>query len=82
MITDRKPTQDAEKAQNDDHSDEKASHRSSEAAHPELPKDAPLQEVDAHPIDGPWVLPKNLYIIARYKALPFLKKILLHGSSG
>lgn len=42
---------------------------------------APLSEVeaqsDAHPIEGPWILPRNLWIIVRYK----IPKVLLHGSS-
>lgn len=41
----------------------------------------PLSEVeaqsDAHPIEGPWILPKNLWIILRYR----IPMVLLHGSS-
>lgn len=48
-------------------------------AHTELKKE---EEVDPHPIDGAWIAPSNLWIIARYKAVPFLKKILTHGTSG
>ncbi|KAK4049417.1 hypothetical protein OIV83_004150 [Microbotryomycetes sp. JL201] len=40
-----------------------------------------VEKIDEHPIEGPWILPNNLYIILRYKSLPFLKKILTHGSS-
>ncbi|KAK7035372.1 hypothetical protein VNI00_011903 [Paramarasmius palmivorus] len=38
-------------------------------------------ERDPHPIEGAWAEPKNLYIIARYKTVPFIKKILTHGTS-
>lgn len=38
-------------------------------------------EVEAHPIDGPWILPKNIYIIVRYRAGPFILKALTHGSN-
>ncbi|TFK96871.1 sodium:inorganic phosphate symporter [Pterulicium gracile] len=62
-------------------SDEKASSMSTEATSPAQPHPAPLQEVDSHDIHGAWIMPKNLWIIVRYKALPWLKKILLHGSS-
>ncbi|KAL0579904.1 hypothetical protein V5O48_002075 [Marasmius crinis-equi] len=36
---------------------------------------------DPHPIEGAWAEPKNLWIIARYKAVPFVKKALTHGTS-
>ncbi|GAA5990591.1 hypothetical protein JCM10908_003144 [Rhodotorula pacifica] len=36
-------------------------------------------EKDEHPIEGAWAEPKNLYIIMRYKAVPWLKKVLTHG---
>ena len=36
-------------------------------------------EKDPHPIEGAWAEPKNLWIIARYKAVPFVKKMLTHG---
>ncbi|PPR06919.1 hypothetical protein CVT24_011001 [Panaeolus cyanescens] len=45
------------------------------------PKESKLSEVEQHPIEGAWIEPKNLWIIVRYRALPFIKKILLHGSS-
>lgn len=45
------------------------------------PHHAPLTEVEApaepHPIEGSWILPKNLWIILRYR----VPKALLHGSS-
>ena len=50
---------------------------------PEVKTDSKLaKEVeDPHPIVGPWAEPKNLWIIARYKAIPFLKKAVTHGTS-
>lgn len=64
---------------------EKASQHSSSdgEGRPQAPAArVPLQEVeDPHPINGPWVLPKNLWIIARYKTLPFIWKMFTHGSS-
>ncbi|GAA6003422.1 hypothetical protein JCM10207_000327 [Rhodosporidiobolus poonsookiae] len=38
-----------------------------------------VEKVDEHPIEGAWAEPKNLYIIFRYKAFPFLKGIVTHG---
>ncbi|GAA6033370.1 hypothetical protein JCM8097_006717 [Rhodosporidiobolus ruineniae] len=38
-----------------------------------------VEKVDLHPIEGAWAEPKNLYIILRYKSIPFLKKIATHG---
>lgn len=32
-------------------------------------------------IEGPWILPQNLWIILRYKAGPFVYKIFTHGAS-
>jgi phosphate/sulfate permease len=40
-----------------------------------------LEKVDEHPIDGAWIEPKNLYIIFRYKAFPWVKKVLTHGTT-
>lgn len=37
-------------------------------------------EVTAHPIEGPWILPKNLWIILRHRAYPFVHKVLTHGA--
>jgi solute carrier family 20 (sodium-dependent phosphate transporter) len=36
-------------------------------------------ENDPHPIEGAWAEPKNLYIILRYKSIPFIRKVLTHG---
>ncbi|BGP57125.1 hypothetical protein JCM8202v2_004765 [Rhodotorula sphaerocarpa] len=36
---------------------------------------------DPHPIDGAWIEPKNLYIIFRYKAGPFIHKALTYSTS-
>ena len=41
------------------------------------PLSAVEAESDAHPIEGAWILPKNLWIIIRYK----IPMVLLHGSS-
>jgi sodium-dependent phosphate transporter len=41
------------------------------------PLSAVEAESDAHPIEGAWILPKNLWIIIRYK----VPMVLLHGSS-
>ncbi|KAI5477868.1 hypothetical protein MNV49_005853 [Pseudohyphozyma bogoriensis] len=38
-----------------------------------------VEKPDEHPIVGPWAEPKNLYIIARYKTIPFFKKVFTHG---
>ncbi|KAK7025997.1 hypothetical protein VNI00_015828 [Paramarasmius palmivorus] len=51
---------------------------------PQQPQPSQLSEQvekDPHPIEGAWAEPKNLYIIARYKAVPFIKKLLTHGTS-
>lgn len=58
---------------------EKALHALS-ASSAESPHDATpaAKEVDPHPIEGPWAMPKNLWIIFRYK----IPKILTHGTTG
>jgi sodium-dependent phosphate transporter len=38
-------------------------------------------EVERHPIEGPWIHPKNLFIIARYHVYPRIHKVLTHGTS-
>ncbi|GAA5854926.1 hypothetical protein JCM8547_004122 [Rhodosporidiobolus lusitaniae] len=38
-----------------------------------------VEKHDEHPIEGAWAEPKNLYIILRYKTVPFFKKIVTHG---
>ncbi|GAA5836496.1 hypothetical protein JCM11251_007093 [Rhodosporidiobolus azoricus] len=38
-----------------------------------------VENADPHPIEGAWAEPKNLYIILRYKTVPFFKRILTHG---
>ena len=40
-----------------------------------------VEKKDEHPIEGAWAEPKNLYIIFRYKAYPFIKKVLTHGTT-
>jgi sodium-dependent phosphate transporter len=37
-------------------------------------------EAPQHPIEGPWILPKNLWILLRHRAVPFVWKVLTHGS--
>ncbi|KAF9023893.1 putative Sodium:inorganic phosphate symporter [Hymenopellis radicata] len=75
--------QDAENmhtSSDDSSADEK--HESTDApAAPSAPLPAALKDVDAHPIEGAWYLPKNLYIIARYKSIPWLWFIISHGTS-
>ncbi|BGP53560.1 hypothetical protein JCM8202v2_001119 [Rhodotorula sphaerocarpa] len=36
---------------------------------------------DPHPIEGAWIEPKNLWIILRYKAVPFVHKALTYSTS-
>ncbi|GAA5934415.1 hypothetical protein JCM3775_000352 [Rhodotorula graminis] len=38
-----------------------------------------VEKADPHPIEGPWATPKNLWIIARYKAIPWIVKSATHG---
>ncbi|THV01278.1 phosphate transporter [Dendrothele bispora CBS 962.96] len=40
---------------------------------------AMLREVELPQIEGAWIEPKNLYIIARYHSVPFLKRALFGG---
>ncbi|KAH6913664.1 sodium:inorganic phosphate symporter [Coprinopsis sp. MPI-PUGE-AT-0042] len=39
------------------------------------------EAIEKHPIDGAWAEPKNFYIIMRYRAVPFIKKVLTHGTT-
>ncbi|KDQ06366.1 hypothetical protein BOTBODRAFT_181652 [Botryobasidium botryosum FD-172 SS1] len=59
-----------------------ASHDSFE---PPPPKPAPLsynaRAAEKYPIEGPWIEPKNLWIILRYRAIPFIWNLFTHGSS-
>jgi sodium-dependent phosphate transporter len=56
---------------------------SSEAAHPVTLESRLEKEVEApvHPIEGAWILPKNLWILLRHHAYPFVHKVLTHGAS-
>lgn len=58
---------------------------SSELAAPHQPsrlhEEVEKKDIDPHPIEGAWAEPKNLYIILRYKSVPFIWKLLTHGSS-
>ncbi|KAG9128571.1 Na+/Pi symporter [Ceratobasidium sp. 392] len=38
-------------------------------------------EVKGPQIEGAWIEPKNLYIIARYRTVPFIIKMLTHGTT-
>ncbi|GAA5939609.1 Pho89p [Sporobolomyces koalae] len=38
-----------------------------------------VEKVDPHPIEGAWAEPKNLWIILRYKTIPFIKFIFMNG---
>ncbi|POY76087.1 hypothetical protein BMF94_0810 [Rhodotorula taiwanensis] len=44
-----------------------------------LAEEVENQKADPHPIEGAWIEPKNLMIILRYKAVPFIKMIFTHG---
>jgi sodium-dependent phosphate transporter len=62
-----------QKLPHDDHSQDDTTHNIPDIEHPE-PK-------DPHPIEGAWILPRNLWIILRYKSLPFIIKLFTHGTS-
>ncbi|KZV95716.1 putative Sodium:inorganic phosphate symporter [Exidia glandulosa HHB12029] len=49
--------------------------------HSRLAEEIERKDLDPHPIEGAWIEPKNLYIIFRYKAGPFVWKLFTHGSS-
>ncbi|KAI5826436.1 phosphate transporter [Schizophyllum commune Tattone D] len=42
-------------------------------------RDARLSDVELPKIEGAWIEPRNLWIIARYHAVPFVKKALFGG---
>ncbi|KAF5373491.1 hypothetical protein D9615_009481 [Tricholomella constricta] len=67
-------------ASDEESANEKASHDSAPVPHASALA-AQVEKVDPHPIEGAWAEPKNLWIILRYKALPFLKKVATHGTS-
>ncbi|KAJ9117929.1 hypothetical protein QFC20_000210 [Naganishia adeliensis] len=55
---------------------------SSDVAHA-IPLESKLEkelEVPQHPIEGPWILPKNIWIVLRHRAYPFVHKMLTHGA--
>ena len=47
---------------------------------PTQPSPLSKQVEDPHPIEGAWAEPKNLWIIARYKAIPWLINVFTHGT--
>ncbi|PVG01655.1 sodium:inorganic phosphate symporter [Serendipita vermifera] len=68
-------------APSDEGSQSKLPHEN--ASHEEQQPDIehPTPKVDRHPIEGAWILPRNLWIVARYKTLPFIVKLFTHGTS-
>ena len=52
-----------------------------QAPAPIVRKSALAEDVERHPIEGAWIEPKNLWIIIRYRAVPFIKHLLTYGSS-
>lgn len=50
-------------------------------AQPKVYPSALAEALEKHPIEGAWAEPKNLYIILRYHAVPFVKKVLTHGTT-
>ncbi|KAG2015577.1 sodium:inorganic phosphate symporter [Coprinopsis cinerea AmutBmut pab1-1] len=68
---------DSEKASNLKEKDIDSQEPTREQIHPSALAD----EVEKHPIEGAWAEPKNLWIILRYRAFPFIKKFLTHGTS-
>ena len=49
---------------------------------PEKRRPANLAPIDGHPIAGERYEPRNLWIILRYKSLPYLWWLVSHGSQG
>ncbi len=66
----------------DSSADEKQEPTDAPPAASGAPLPAALKDVDAHPIEGEWYRPKNLYIIGRYKSIPWVWFILSHGTKG
>ncbi|KAH6899345.1 sodium:inorganic phosphate symporter [Coprinopsis sp. MPI-PUGE-AT-0042] len=50
-------------------------------AQPKVYPSALAEAIEKHPIEGAWAEPKNLYIVLRYRAVPFIKKVLTHGTT-
>ncbi|GAB1520230.1 Na+/Pi symporter [Rhizoctonia solani] len=70
-ITEEKPTG----------SDRDASEPAPTAPVQEKSRIARLTAVEGPPIEGAWIEPKNLYIIARYRTIPFIVKVFTHGTT-
>ncbi|KIY62110.1 sodium:inorganic phosphate symporter [Cylindrobasidium torrendii FP15055 ss-10] len=78
--TDHRPA-DAEKSVDSDASDDGKEAEHDAPAPAPAPRTIPLKEVeDPHPIVGHWVLPRNLWIILRYKSIPYLWWAISHGT--
>ncbi|GAA6003426.1 hypothetical protein JCM10207_000329 [Rhodosporidiobolus poonsookiae] len=77
-VADRQRTQDSESGPSEEEAKIYADDGDLRANHPsQLNKE--VEQVDEHPIEGAWATPKNLYIILRYKSLPFIKNVFTHG---
>lgn len=76
-------TEKASSSSEPDHDLQKEKNAASSAPAPQRHHSRLSEEVekDPHPIEGAWAEPKNLYIILRYKAGPWLWKLVSHGSS-
>ncbi|KAH8917481.1 sodium:inorganic phosphate symporter [Atractiella rhizophila] len=68
------PTHDEEKGST---SDEKSPKLATDVAADKAPEDSKLASLEKPQIEGAWFLPRNLWIIVRYK----VPAVLLHGSS-
>ncbi|KAH9943506.1 sodium:inorganic phosphate symporter [Epithele typhae] len=64
----------------DDTDNEKGSQSDIEEPHkPVAPEPSALANIELHPLEGPWYLPGNLWIIARHKSLPWMRWALTRG---
>ncbi|CAG8748479.1 3450_t:CDS:1, partial [Acaulospora colombiana] len=70
------------RAPSDEGSQSKLPHDTASQEHQHQPDiEHPTPKVEQHPIEGAWILPRNLWIIARYKTLPFIVKLFTHGTT-
>ncbi|GAA5927465.1 hypothetical protein JCM10213_003478 [Rhodosporidiobolus nylandii] len=77
-VPDRQTVADPESSQSSDEGKIYEENGIAEDRHPSS-LNREVEKVDPHPIEGAWAEPKNLYIILRYKTIPFFKKIVTHG---